>query len=183
MNSNFVVHNIKISLKLKIPNILYINEILQESHEIKYKNFGNFSIIYSDFTYTFFNTDNNIVHCNIAKIKKYDEIYSSKKKLKTLFPLVSILSTKVDNICGVRNIGSKINLENLFTSLVECSSIEFRINYNSQKFPGLFIKFLGHSPTGTLIVFKSGKINCVGLKETDNLIELDEWIDKWVHHV
>lgn len=79
MNSNFMVHNIKISLKLKIPNILYINEILQESHEIKYKNFGNFSIIYSDFTYTFFNTDNNIVHCNIAKIKKYDEIYSSKK--------------------------------------------------------------------------------------------------------
>ena len=70
MNSNFVVHNIKISLKLKIPNILYIYEILQESHEIKYKNFGNFSIIYSDFTYTFFNTDNNIVHCNIAKIKK-----------------------------------------------------------------------------------------------------------------
>lgn len=109
--------------------------------------------------------------------------FTHQKKLKTLFPLVSILSTKVDNICGVRNIGSKINLENLFTSLVECSSIEFRINYNSQKFPGLFIKFLGHSPTGTLIVFKSGKINCVGLKETDNLIELDEWIDKWVHHV
>ena len=78
MNSNFVVHNKKISLKLRIPNILYINEILQESHEIKYKNFGNFSIIYSDFTYTFFNTLNNIVHCNITK-KKYDEIYSSKK--------------------------------------------------------------------------------------------------------
>ena len=62
-------------------------------------------------------------------------------------------------------------------------SIEFRINNNSQKFPGLFIKFLGHSPTGTLMGFKSGKINCVRLKEADNLKELDEWIDKWVHHV
>ena len=84
MNSNFMVHNIKLSSKLKIPNILYINEIVRELHEIKYKNFGNFSIIYSDFTYTFFNTDNNIVHCNIAKIQKYDEIYSSKK-LKNFF--------------------------------------------------------------------------------------------------
>ena len=79
MNSNFMVYNMKIYSKLKILNILYINEIIQESHEIKYRNFVNFSIIYSDFTYTFFNTDNNIVHCNIAKIKKYDEIYSSKK--------------------------------------------------------------------------------------------------------
>lgn len=182
MISNFSVHNIKISLKLKVPNILYLNDVIKET-KIKYKNFGNFLIVYSDFTYTFFNTINNIVHCNITKIKKYDNIYTSKKKLKTLFPKLSILTTKVDNICGTRNIGGKINLEGLFASLIKCSAIKFRINYNSQKFPGLFIKFLGHSPSGTLIVFKSGKINCVGLKRPNNLLELDEWIDKWVHHV
>ena len=79
MNSNFAVHNIKISLKLKIPNILYSNEVLKETEKIKYKNFGNFLIVYSDFTYTFFNTLNDIAHCNITKIKKYDEICSSQK--------------------------------------------------------------------------------------------------------
>ena len=105
------------------------------------------------------------------------------KKLKNIFPKLCVLTTKVDNICGTRNIGGKINLESLFTNLIEYSSVEFRVNYNSQKFPGLFIKFLGNSPNGTLIVFKSGKINCVGLKSLNNLLELDEWIDKWVQHV
>ena len=84
MISNFSVHNIKISLKLKVPNILYLNDVIKET-KIKYKNFGNFLIVYSDFTYTFFNTINNIVHCNITKIEKYDKIYSSKKKRKHFF--------------------------------------------------------------------------------------------------
>ena len=48
-----------------------------------YKNFGNFLIVHSDFTYTFFNTFNNITHCNITKIRKYGGIHLAKKKLKT----------------------------------------------------------------------------------------------------
>ena len=78
MISNFSVHNIKISLKLKVPNILYLNDVIKET-KIKYKNFGNFLIVYSDFTYTFFNTINNIVHCNITKIKN-TIIFTPRKK-------------------------------------------------------------------------------------------------------
>jgi hypothetical protein len=139
--------------------------------------------VYSDFTYTFFNTFNNITHCNITKIRKYGGIYSAKKKLKNLFPKISILSTKVDNICGTKDIGSNLNLDNLFKNLIECRSIEFKVNYNSQKFPGLFIKFKGNPLTGTLIVFKSGKINYVGLKKPKHFLELDEWINKCIYYV
>ena len=104
------------------------------------------------------------MHCNVTKMKKYKEIYLSKKELRYLLPKLSILSTEVDNICGAKNIGGNISLETLFKNLAECASTEFKLNYNSQKFPGLFIKFCKTFLTGTLIVFKSGKINYVGLK-------------------
>ena len=148
-----------------------------------YKNFGNFLVLYSNFTYIFFNTPNNILHCNVTKIKKYKEIYLSKKELRYLLPKLSILSTEVDNICGTKNIGGNISLENLFKKLVKCTSTEFKINYNSQKFPGLFIKFDGRTLNGTLIVFKSGKINTVGLKRPKHFIKLEEWIKNRINYV
>ena len=78
--------------------------------------------------------------------------------MKNIFPKLNILSIKVDNICGTKYIGGNICLDNLFKCLVESNSSHFKINYNSQKFPGLFIKFNGRTVTATMIVFKSGKI-------------------------
>ena len=183
MTSSFEVHNIKISLKLKTPCTSYCNDVITKNRKIDHKNFGNFLIVYYNFTYIFFNSFNNILHCNVTKIKKYNGIHISKVQLKKLFPKLTILSTKVDNICGTKNIESNINLEILFESLIKCNSKEFRVNYNSQKFPGLFIKFYGHSVIGTLIIFKSRKINCVGLKRPNNFLELDKWIDRWIKYV
>ena len=51
MNSCFNVHNIKISLKLKSPSHSYLNEVIFKNKEIKQKNFGNFRIVYCNFTY------------------------------------------------------------------------------------------------------------------------------------
>ena len=183
MPSSFEVHNIKISLKLKTPYLTYCNEVITKNKKLLYKNFGNFLVLYSNFTYIFFNTPNNILHCNVTKIKKYKEIYLSKKELRYLLPKLSILSTEVDNICGTKNIGGNISLENLFKNLVKCASTEFKINYNSQKFPGLFIKFCKTFLTGTLIVFKSGKINYVGLKRPYDFVMIAEGIEKWIHYV
>ena len=76
-----------------------------------------------------------------------------------------------------------IKLESLFYNLVNHTPKEFKVNYNSQKFPGLFIKFQGNLLTGTLIVFKSGKINSVGMKRPNNSLELDKWINKWIYYV
>ena len=131
----------------------------------------------------FFKTFHTIVHCNITKIKKYNEIYLAKKKLKEIFPDISIISTRVDNICATRRTKIKTNLDNLFEKLSSSKSNLYRINYNTQKFPGMFVKFLGFPIKGTLIIFKSGSINYVGVKSPNNFIKLDEWVNKWIHNV
>ena len=57
MNSNIEVHNIKISLKIKTPHISYISKVITKNpKKILHKNFGNFIVVYSNFTYIFFNT-------------------------------------------------------------------------------------------------------------------------------
>ena len=183
MTSNFKVHKVKISLKLRTPYSSYYNEVISQNDKIKHKKFGNFLIVYHDFTYILFNTVNYSLHCNVTKIKKYNGIYLSKVQLKKLFPQLSILSTKVDNICGTKNMRHNIKLESLFYNLVNHTPKEFKVNYNSQKFPGLFIKFQGNLLTGTLIVFKSGKISSVGLKRPNNFLELDKCINKWIYYV
>ena len=183
MNSCFNVHNIKISLKLKSPSHSYLNEVIFKNKEIKQKNFGNFRTVYCNFTYIFFKTSTNILHCNVTKIRNYGQIFSSKRELKRIFTKFTILSTKVDNICGTKKTKRKICLDILFKRLVETKSNQFRVNYNSQKFPGLFIKFYGNTLTGTLLVFKSGKINSVGIKRPDQFLELDKWIKLKIENV
>ena len=71
----------------------------------------------------------------------------------------------------------------IFKSLVEANSTEFKVIYNSQNFLGLFIKFYGKMLTGTLIVFKSGHMNSVGLKRPDQFSELEEWSESIIHYV
>ena len=100
--------------------------------------------------------------------------------MKEIFTDISILSTKVDNICATRRTQSKINLNNLFENLTLLKSAVYRVNYNRQKFPGLFVKFLGFPSKGTLIIFKSGNINYVGIKSPYNFIQIDNWVNKWI---
>ena len=76
---------------------------------------------------------------------------------KYLFEVVN-LSTKVDNICGTRYIGGNICLDSLFKRSVKSNSTQFRVNYNSQKFPGLFIKFNSKTVSGTLLILNLEKL-------------------------
>ena len=62
-------------------------------------------------------------------------------------------------------------------------SNQYKVNYNSQKFPGLFVKFKGKQLTGTLLVFKSGKINYFGIKRPNQFLELDNWIESTINNV
>ena len=66
---------------------------------------------------------------------------------------------------------------------MKSNSTHFKVNHNSQKFPGLFIKFNGNTLTGTLLIFKSGKINSVGIKRPQQFLDLDKWIDSKIHYV
>ena len=84
MNSFFRVHNIKLSLKLQSPFHSYFKGVILKNNKIKQKNFGNFRTIYCKFTYVFFNTSTDILHCNVTKIRNYRQIFSSKKELKKI---------------------------------------------------------------------------------------------------
>ena len=75
MTSCFKVHNIKISLKLKSPSLMYFNDTITQNKTIKQKNFGNFRIVYSNFTYIFFNTSTNILHCDVTKNVKSNALF------------------------------------------------------------------------------------------------------------
>ena len=96
---------------------------------------------------------------------------------------MNIISTQVDNICATKITNGNIDLEILFKDLVRYNSFEFKVNYNSQKFPVLFTKFYKKFIIGTLIIFKSGKINYVGSKSPNDFVRLYEWVNKWIHHV
>ena len=183
MISSFNIHNIKISLKLQTPGSFYFLKKVEQLTNLKYKHFSNFLVIYSKYTYIFFKTANHVVHCNITKINKYGEIYKAKQNLKKLFPETLILSTRVDNICATRKAFKPINLDYLFKKIAQNDVSEYRVNYNTQKFPGLFIKFSGSPITGTLIIFRSGAINCLGIKNPRQFLEVDEWINEWVYNV
>ena len=74
-------------------------------------------------------------------------------------------------------------LDKLFKKLVKSNSTQFKVHYDCQKFPGLFIKFISHPLSGTLIVFKSGKINSVGIKRPKHFLELDRWIELNIDYV
>lgn len=183
MISSLNIHNIKISLKLQIPYQSYFTQKTKQIKSLKFKNTLNFFILYSKYTYIFFKTFNNIAHCNVTKLKQYNDIYLAKKNLKEIFTDISITSTKVDNICATRRTHSKINLNRLFQNLTFLKSNVYKVNYNSQKFPGLFVKFLGFPIKGTLIIFKSGNINYVGIRSPRNFIEIDNWLNKWIKNV
>ena len=84
--------------------------------------------------------------------------------MKSIFPRFNILSTKIGNICGTKYIGGNICLDKLFEGLVKASSTQFKVKYNSQKFPGLFIKFNGNTLSGTLLILNMEKIKSVGIE-------------------
>ena len=52
-----------------------------------------------------------------------------------------------------------------------------------KKFPALFIKFNGNTLSETILIFKSGKINSVGIKRPKQFLELDKWIKSNIHYV
>ena len=86
---------------------------------------------------------------------------------------MNIISTRVDNICATKNINGNIGVEILFKDLVKHNSLNFKVNYNTQKFPGPLIKFYKEFIVGTLIIVNFGKINYIGLKSPNEFVKLD----------
>ena len=156
----YSVANVKVSLKTSKIFLDNVCEIAKEK-KLYCKNYKNFIVIKSTFTYIIFKSkdEQSESHVNITKIPNTNNILEAILTIQSLIPC-TIISYKIDNIIATTSLKKKINLETI------SKSGKFKnLKYNNEKFPGLFIRF----SLGTVIIFHSGKIVIVGCKSEDSI--------------
>ena len=166
-NLRFSVSNLKVSMKIKGIKFIDVIRIKGISYNLCQR---NFAILSRRYTYIFFREScNGIIHVNVTKLKNYSEIFTSKKNLCDILPTIDIISLKVDNICSVLKLQKPLRLEKIFNSL----SGKYPLKYQTQKFPGLFIK-LQHA---TAILFRTGSVIIVGVKNPYKLMSVHNSVE------
>ena len=97
--------------------------------------------------------------------------------LVKILPNAEVKNTCVDNITSTTNCDIKQNLDSLFSKLC----FHYRIKYNIQKFPAIFIKYPVDKNCVTVFIFSSGKVICVGGKSEEQLKKTSNWLKNVVH--
>ncbi len=171
----FVIKNAKISIKI---NEISLNSVIEclDKNNIVYKIKSNYIIIESKYVFVIFKPKNcMIVHINVTKIGSLSDINKVADVLiHEILSNLQIVVNKivVDNITAVYQTDKIINIPKIIESKKDC----FKISYNNEKFPGMFIKF----SVGTLIIFYTGKIIAVGCKTESNLEYLFDQLNKLI---
>lgn len=111
------------------------------------------------------------IHINLSGVENH-----SKTKIVLNFILseffsstAKILNSKIDNITATFSYPGEVDISFL-------KSINPDFIYNKERFPGLFIKL----PSGTAIIFNSGKINIIGSKSERDVIQTWRVIVKYL---
>ena len=160
------ISNIKISAKIELT-CLDTASIKLSNNGIAIKLFCNYITFFSKFTYIIFKgSKNQISHVNITRLKNDKEIEQSLDHLNKILGC-QILNFKVDNIIATDDFHQHLNLKEIAQR-----KIFEKVKYNSEQFPGLFIKF----NTGTVILFHSGKIVIVGCKTQQEVWKLSDLV-------
>jgi TATA-box binding protein (TBP) (component of TFIID and TFIIIB) len=152
------IRNIKISVKCELFSLDNVIKRLHES-KITFKYHFNFITLSNKFNYTIFKSGKESNHINITKIKDFKDIDNAINELNTIYHF-NILSIKIDNIIATGVLKKTIDLQ----TIIDEKKFK-QVNYNSEVFPGLFIKF----KIGTAIIFHTGKFVVVGCKDKDSI--------------
>lgn len=159
------IANYKVSCKCSALPLDIVKKEL-EAKNIQFRPYNNFIVFEKVFTYIIFKSgkskDN---HINITKIKQRHAIEEAISVISGLLNC-NIRKLKIDNITATTCTNGVIDLYHI--SQKEKLNTWGVLKYNSQKFPGLFIK---HS-LGTIIIFHSGKIVILGCKKEEDI----EWL-------
>lgn len=153
------IANVKVSIK---TSPLFLDTVYKNlfSQSIVCKQYNNFLVVKSKFTYIIFKTNKNREnHINITKIPSIKNIFEAVELIKVLTDC-QVTSQTIDNIIATTNHKSKISLKEVIEKKIFSA-----VKYNNEKFPGLFLKF----EEGTAILFHSGKIVLVGCKTVKNI--------------
>ena len=93
------------------------------------------------------------------------------------------MSTKVDTVYVIKYIYENVFSAILLKRLVESHSRQYKVNYNSQKFPGRFYKAQRKYLILNMLIYKSAKKHCRNRKTGAIFLELDKRIDSEIHCV
>lgn len=154
----YLVTNFKISFKCPL---LFLDNVSTITHQqnLDTKVFNNFIVFKKKFNFIIFKAKRTLNHINVTKLSTREDILESVQVFEQLFSC-QISNLTIDNIIAVSKFPEFLNL-----SKISQHTFEGKIKYNSEKFPGLFIKF----KEGTVILFHSGKVVVVGCKTESNI--------------
>lgn len=161
-----LVRNIKLSVKINMCPLDIVILRLQKK-KIPFRNFGNFISFTKKFSFVIFRPSaNHMTHVNITKVPSLGK--PVQKCLKNLSRLLrrEIIQFQVDNIIATTDLYKKISLHKI------SQMRNVNILYNSERFPGLFLKF----GEGTTILYHSGKVVIVGCKTVKRIKKIKEWL-------
>ena len=134
------------------------------------KHIRNSLVIKDVYSITVFQQTRNRYHLNVTGIKSLEEVKQTLLWLEEVYcrkELFDFISYNVDNITSTFNLARNISLHNLASTFPG-------ISYNPEWFHALYMK----TRKGTVVAFQSGKINSLGCKSLDDILQLWSLV-KW----
>jgi len=170
MSISIHVKNIKISFHTKSePNTL--REVAKQLVKEK-KIFPSFFVYkFSTFTFIIYYTG----HINVTGLRLLNDIYLCYTHLVTIPGVSEVHAVKIDNI----TLSGQVSLKPYrFIPFIKAQAIKSsfdKIRFSQEIFPGAQFKLFNK---GTLVLFRSGKFNLVGIKNYSDAIHLTEALIK-----
>jgi hypothetical protein len=162
----YKITNIKISVKCKNICLDTVKNFLCDSI-IPFKNYNNYIVTKLKYTYIIFKKNikniENILHVNITNIPTLECLSDAIDTLREFDKNITTLSYSVDNITVSKDFMHNINIQNLLSNI----PTDIKTTYNSETFPGVFLKF--PNKTGTAILFHTGKCVFLGCRTVNNI--------------
>jgi hypothetical protein len=163
---DYKITNIKISVKCKNICLDTVQKYLCDSL-IHFKKYDNYIVTKLKYTYIIFkrnikNTE-EIFHVNITNIPTLDYLSDAINTLKEFDGKTTIVSYKIDNITASKNFNKSIDIQKLLENI----TTDIRATYNTETFPGVFLKY--PDKRGTAILFHTGKCVLLGSKTINNI--------------
>lgn len=161
-------------LKENIKNIKYSIKILnldwlKTINNLKDKTLHNNYVVFKDkYVFILFKPNkqkNNETHLNVTKINNSKDLIDSYSKIcKNIHGQIMLNTLKIDNCTILYSHYKNISLKDLYQNKNLLLNSYCKVFYNKDKFPGIFYK----TNYGTAIIFHTGKIVFVGIKEINN---------------
>jgi hypothetical protein len=159
---DYKITNIKISVKCKNICLDTVREYLCDN-SIPYKKYDNYIVTKIKYTYIIFKKNikniEEIFHVNITNIPTLDYLSDAINVLRKCDNNITILSYSIDNITASKDFHRSVDIQKLLQNITK----DIRATYNSETFPGIFLKY--PDKFGTAILFHTGKCVLLGSKK------------------